>query len=321
MTPSPYDRAGLPELERHEHWIPVDGGVSLHAWVLHRRDLPADSPAVTVAHGFGGLAEGGLMHYAERFADAGFVSIIHDHRTFGRSGGWPRQDIDPWQQILDWRLVITYLQQLPDVDPDRIGLFGSSYGGGHALVLAGSDRRIKAVVAQVPTISGYEQGLRRNPTPEATQALRDRFIADERARLRGEEPARQLLVTTDPDVPSVYKDPGMIEYEEQFPMDDLGRFDHKITLRSTLKAQMYDPGVWVERIAPTPLLMICGTQDTMTPTDLQRAAFERAGEPKRLITFEGGHFGGYVDHFETAGGGAAAWFTEYLHPFSERGNS
>ncbi|MGW9029954.1 alpha/beta hydrolase [Streptomyces sp. NPDC055722] len=301
-------------LEREEHWIPVEGGVSLHAWVLRRTGLTTPAPAITVAHGFGGLAEGGLLHYAERFAEAGFVSIIHDHRSFGLSGGWPRQDIDPWRQILDWRRVITYTQDLPGVDPDRIGLFGSSYAGGHALVLAGSDRRIKAVVAQVPTISGYEQGKRRNPSPEQTQRLQDRFNADERAQMRGADAARQLLVTTDPDVPSVYKDPAMVTYEDQFPMDELGRFDHKITLRSTLKAQMYDPGIWIDRIAPTPLLMIVATNDTMTPTDMALAAYERAGEPKKLITYEGGHFGAYVDHFDDTGGGATDWFIQHLEP-------
>ncbi|MFI5798734.1 alpha/beta hydrolase [Streptomyces sp. NPDC051677] len=304
-------------LERTEHWIPAEGGIGLHAWVLRRTDLTRPAAAVTLAHGFGGLAEGGLMHYAELFAEAGFVSIIHDHRSFGGSGGWPRQDIDPWRQVLDWRRVITYLQDLPGVDPDRIGLFGSSYAGGHALVLAGSDPRIKAVVAQVPTISGYEQGKRRNPSPETTKRLQDRFNADERAQLRGAEPARQVLNSTDPDVTSVYKDPAMDAYEKRFPVPELARFDRKVTIRSTLKAQMYDPGVWIDRIAPTPLLMIIGDEDTITPSDIALAAYERAGEPKKLITYQGDHFGAYDDRFDQAGGGARDWFIQHLSPASD----
>lgn len=301
-------------LEREEHWIPAEGGVSLHARVLRRPDLTMPAPAVTVAHGFGGLAEAGLLHYAERFAEAGLVSIIHDHRGFWLSGGWPRQDIDPWRQIFDWRRVITYLAGLPGLDPNRIGLFGSSYAGGHALVLAGSDPRIKAVVAQVPTISGYEQGERRNMSPESRDRLQDRFNADERRQLHGAEPDRQLLISTDPDVPSAYKDPGMVAYENHFPVAELAKFDRKVTLRSTLKARMYDPGVWIGRISPTPLLMIVGTKDTLTPVDLALAAYESAGEPKKLITYEGDHFGAYVDHFEEAGGGATDWFVQHLKP-------
>jgi hypothetical protein len=48
------------------------------------------------------------------------------------------------------------------VDADRIGLWGTSYAGGRALVLGATDPRLKTVVAQVPTISGYQQSLRRN---------------------------------------------------------------------------------------------------------------------------------------------------------------
>lgn len=298
--------------ERTEHWIPVEGGVSLHAWELRPSSLGEITPAITLAHGFGGLAEGGLMHYAERFADAGFITMIHDHRSFGRSGGWPRQDIDPWVQIHDWRRVITYLQERPGVDAEAIGLFGSSYAGGHSLVLAGSDPRIKAVVSQVPTISGYEQGKRRNPSAATRKRLLERFQGDEHQMLHGGEPARQLLNHVDPDVPSAYTDPEMQEYEDRFPLGALDRHDHQITLRSTLKAQMYDPGVWVERIAPTPLLMIVGLQDRVTPADLAIGAYEKAGEPKRLVTYDGGHFDAYVDHFELVGGASTDWFTKHL---------
>lgn len=87
--------------------------------------------------------------------------LLHDHRGFGASDGEIRHDIDPWQQIADWRYAISYLESLPEVDPGRIGLWGTSYAGGHAIVLGATDRRLRAVVAQVPTISGYEQGLRR----------------------------------------------------------------------------------------------------------------------------------------------------------------
>jgi uncharacterized protein len=51
-----------------------------------------------------------------------------------------------------------------------------------------------------------------------------------------------------------------------------------------------------------------------TLTDVALAACERAGEPKKLITYEGGHFGACADHFEETGGGAADWFIEHLKP-------
>lgn len=54
-----------------------------------------------MAHGYGGNREMGLDRYARTFADAGFVVLVHDHRTFGASDGEPRNDVDPWRQIAD----------------------------------------------------------------------------------------------------------------------------------------------------------------------------------------------------------------------------
>jgi uncharacterized protein len=138
----------------------ADGGIELGAWLFLPASARLPSPAITMAHGYAGVREHGIAKFAEAFADAGFVVLLHDHRTFGVSGGEPRQDVDPWRQIADWRRAISYLESRPEVDSSRIGLWGTSYAGGHALVLGATDRRIACVVAQVPTISGYQQGLR-----------------------------------------------------------------------------------------------------------------------------------------------------------------
>jgi fermentation-respiration switch protein FrsA (DUF1100 family) len=104
----------------------------------------------------------------------------------------------------------------------------------------------------------------------------------------------------------------------EFPVPPTLAHDRKVTLRSTLKAQMYDPGVWSDRVSPTPLLMVVGTEDTVTPADLALAAFERAGDPKKLVTYPGGHFDAYLEHFETTSGAAEAWFTDHLTPKDAR---
>jgi uncharacterized protein len=298
-------------MTEHEIYISVEGGVKLHAWLFHPDQPGAPFPAITMAHGFAGLKYRGLRAYAERFAAAGFVVLVHDHRNFGRSGGEPRGDIDPWQQIADWRRVISFLESAPDVDASRIGLWGTSYAGGHALVLGATDRRIKAVVAQVPTISGYEQSLRRVPA-EQRPALERRFDEDERAQLRGEPPQSQLLNSLDPAVQAAYRSQALIDYQARFPLPDgVDAGDH-ITLRSTRRAQMYEPGQWAGRVSPTPLLMVVGSRDTTTPTDLALAAYERALEPKRLEIFDGAHYDAYVDAIDQTSAAATAWFTEHL---------
>jgi fermentation-respiration switch protein FrsA (DUF1100 family) len=262
-----------------------------------------------MAHGFGGTIEHDLRPYAERFAANGFAVLLHDHRGWGASGGEPRQDIDPWRQVADWRRAITFLADRPEVDQDRIGLWGTSYAGGHALVLGATERRIRAVVAQVPTISGYEQGLRRVP-PDRTAALEAAFDADERDNFHGEPLRRQAIVSADPDVPASYHLPAAVGFYLREHPDQVWR--NEITLRSNRAARMYEPGAWVSRVSPTPLLMIVATHDTVTVTDLALAAYERALEPKRLVLVPGGHFDPYVGEFETSASAALAWFREHL---------
>jgi dipeptidyl aminopeptidase/acylaminoacyl peptidase len=300
-------------MKRDEVFVPVDRDVTLHAWLYHPTGFRGPRPVITMAHGFAGLKYRGLDRYAECFAEAGFVVIVHDHRNFGLSGGALRGDIDPWQQIADWRRVISYIETLEGVDTRRIGLWGTSYAGGHAIVMAATDSRIKTVVSQVPTISGYQQSLRR-VTAEARPALNELFNEDERAQQRGEPPMVQALVSTDPNVRAAYRSQAVIDFHDQFEIPEGVDHGETVTVQSTRRAQMYEPGGYVARISPTPLLMVVGDRDGTTPTDLALAAYEQALEPKRLVMFEGGHYDAYLSAFEPTSSAALAWFREHLNP-------
>ncbi|MDX6328893.1 MAG: uncharacterized protein QOI83_1276 [Streptomycetaceae bacterium] len=294
--------------ERKDIEFEAEGGVVLRGW-LFLPDGPGPHPAITMAHGYAGTREHGLEPFARAFADDGFVVLLHDHRSFGLSDGQPRQDIDPWQQIADWRRAISYLESRPEVDPKRIGLWGTSYAGGHAIVLGATDRRLACVVSQVPTISGYEQSLRR-VAPEAVADLENAFSEDERAQFRGEAPRTQTIVSTDPAVPAAYRTQSAIDFYLQ-PLPH-GYWTNEVTVRSGRAARMYEPGMWITRVSPTPLLLVVATQDTITLTDLALAAYERALEPKKLLTIPGDHFDPYLSQFTRSSGAARAWFREHL---------
>jgi hypothetical protein len=75
---------------------------------------------------------------------------------------------------------------------------------------------------------------------------------------------------------------------------------------------MYEPGQWVSRVSPTPLLMIIGLNDTITLADTGLAAYERALQPKKLVTLPGGHFDAYLTDFEQSSAAARDWFVEHL---------
>jgi uncharacterized protein len=295
--------------QRRDVEFEVEGREYLRGWLFVPDGATGRLPAISMAHGYAGVKEHGIEPYARAFAEAGFVVLLHDHRNFGASDGAIRHDVDPWRQIADWRRAISFLENQPEVDSSRIGVWGTSYAGGHVIVLGATDRRIRAVVAQVPTISGFEQGLRRIP-PDAIPALENAFAEDERAQLRGEPPRRQLIVSADPSVPASYRSKDAIDFYLQ-PIPP-GIWENSVTSRSTRAARMYEPGIWVPRVSPTPLLMVVALNDTITVTDLALAAYERALEPKKLVTIQGGHFDPYLGQFPTSSAAAVAWFLEHL---------
>jgi len=114
--------------------IPVEG-IELDAWLFIPHSHGKKHPAITMAHGFTGTKHHGLERFAKAFCNAGFIVLVHDHRGFGASGGELCQDVNPGQQIADWRRVITYLEALPEVNPQPMGIWGTSYSGGHAIIL------------------------------------------------------------------------------------------------------------------------------------------------------------------------------------------
>jgi len=87
---------------------------------------------------------------------------------------------------------------------------------------------------------------------------------------------------------------------------------NEVTLRSVELLMEYEPGMYVERISPTPLLMVVAAGDHLVPSDLALEAYQRAREPKRLVLLPGGHFDAYVKDFDTASGAARDWFFQHL---------
>ncbi|MHA6729498.1 alpha/beta hydrolase [Devosia sp. A369] len=289
--------------------ISAGDGVELGAWLFLPEEGAGPFPAITMAVGFAGLKEHQLQGFARAFAQAGFVVVVHDHRNFGSSGGTERGDIDPWRQIDDWRMVISWLEARPEVDPERIGLWGTSYAGGHALVLGATDRRIKAVVSQVPTISGIQQGLRR-VAPDQLEAYENNMIEADRSYFRTGTLARMAVVDSSSQMPAAYRSEDAQAFYMQ-PLDG-AEWENSMTVRSVRAARMYEPGLFVAAVSPTPLLMIVAERDRMTPTDLALAAYERALAPKELTLIRGGHFSPYLEEFKSASEAALTWFTRHL---------
>ena len=135
---------------------------------------------------------------------------------------------------------------------------------------------------------------------------------DRAARYRGEAPAMVPVVDPDPLAVSALSTPDSWECFGETGKDRAPTWSNEVTLRSVEMFMEYEPSAYLERISPTPLLMVVAAGDHLTPTDLALEAYQRAREPKRLVLLPGGHFDAYVKDFETASGAARDWFREHL---------
>jgi uncharacterized protein len=288
-------------------------GVTLRGWFYEAEGSRAPGAAVVMAHGFSAVKEMYLDSFAEVFAAAGLHVLVFDNRGFGASDGEPRQEIDPWAQVRDYRHAITYVSTVPGVDRRRIGIWGSSYSGGHVLVVAAIDRRVKAVVSQVPLVSGHDN-LRALVRADFIAGFRDQFDADRLARFRGERPAMVPVVDKDPLAPSALPTPDSWEWFTETGSTRAPAWRNEVTLRSVEMFTEYEPGTYLPYISPTPVLLLVAAGDHLVPSELAIAAFDKAHQPKELVILPGGHFDAYTKGFEASSGQARDWFTRHLAP-------
>ena len=290
----------------------TEDGVTLRGWLYLPDRAAGQVPTIVMAHGFSAVKEMYLDRYAEAFAAGGLGALVFDNRNFGASDGQPRQHIDPWEQVRDYRDAITFAETLPEVDKNRIGVWGSSYSGGHVLALGAIDRRVKCVVAQVPLISGH-RNARRLIRADLIAVVQAQFDADRRARYAGKAAAMIPVVAQDPMAPCALPTADSWEWFTETGKKRAPAWRNEVTLQSVELFTEYEPGAYIERVAPTPLLMVVAAKDHLTPADLALEAYARGLEPKRLEILPGGHFEAYVDPgFEQASGAATEWFVQHL---------
>jgi len=290
-------------------------GAALHAWFYPASGATRKSACVVMAHGWTSTKKMYLDKFAEVFANAGLAVLVFDNRGWGDSGtaqGRVRHEIDPWEQIRDYQHAITYAQNRPEVDPDRVGVWGTSFSAAHAFVVAAIDRRVKAVCGQAPFISGratYANLARVNnlvvgPAP---------FTADRRARAQGAAPTMVPVVGSDPGVLVGLPTPDSLEFFTHARAELDPEWPNEVTLRSIDNFYGYEPARFLVDITPTPLLMIVGREDGLTGGNLAAAAYHTAAEPKKIVFLPGGHFAAYTgEGFTVASQAARDWFDAHL---------
>lgn len=276
-----------PEMTRLDLRFPC-GQATCAAWLY----LPKGGerpPVVVMAHGFAGTRDVGLSTFAERFARAGIAAFVFDYRSFGASGGLPRQIVDPWQQMEDWRAALAFVRARPDVDGQRVALWGSSLGAGHALAVAAKDRDLRAVVAQAPLIDTGVEG-------EATYygaAWAARLVltgwADLVVSAFGGAPIEIAAIARPGDFGMIIDDAAYAAFETLVGPGSTYR--NAVAARSIFTFDSYNPAKETAAIT-APVLLIASRTDRFAPFSAVQAYADRAKNVS-VETFDGDHFDVY----------------------------
>jgi uncharacterized protein len=288
----------------------ISHGLRLQA-NFHTPEGPGPHPTLIVQHGFSGVKEM-VDDFCAYFVRHGFACFAYDYPTLGESEGEPRSDSDPIAQIRSIRDAVSFLELRDDVDSDRIGFWGSSYSGGHAIAIAALEKRVKCVVSQVPLVNGMAT-MRALQSIEGVAQLREALNEESRSMMRGNPPSVLPVSVDDPTAPQVFPGRRTSQYLKDV-LADIPTWRNQATLRTVGYVMDYDVTGHVPEIGITPLLMIIGKVDEITPIGPQLDVYRAAGEPKKLVIVDGDHYSVYEHDkcFEPAAAAAAAWFVEHL---------
>lgn len=266
-------------------------------------------PVVVLGHGLGAVREMRLDAYSERFAAAGIATLAFTYRYFGDSGGTPRQLMSVRRQLADWDAALDFVKSCPEVDGGRVAIWGSSFGGGHAIEVASRHPELKAAISQCPFTDGLESaaalGLR------ASLRITPTVMRDFAARLFGREPV-MVPIAALPGRPALMNAHDALPgYQALMPKGM--RFVNHVAARVIPEIISYRPGRRAAKVR-LPILFCVSRTDTVTPPERTIAMAARAprGETK---VYDCGHFDFYLgNHFEEAVTDQTEFLRRHLHP-------
>jgi pimeloyl-ACP methyl ester carboxylesterase len=294
--------------EREDLTFP-SGEDTCAAWLYRPDGVAGAVPCIVMAHGFTATRGDRLPAYAERFAAAGLAVLLFDYRHFGDSTGTPRQLLDIGRQQADYHAAVAFARTLEGVDAQRIALFGTSFSGGHVVVVATQDPSIAAVVSQCPFADGLA-ALRVVPPRVALRATA-LGLADQAAALAGRAPRMMpavgapgsFAVMTAPDA-----QPG---FDALVPQGSPWR--NEVAARIMLRVATYRPVRSAASVA-CPLLVCVCEGDQTTPPGAAIKMGERAPRGE-VLRYPVGHFEIYLgEPFEQAVAAQTAFLRRHLAP-------
>jgi pimeloyl-ACP methyl ester carboxylesterase len=281
------------------------GDAQCAGW-LYLPDTARPAPVVVMAHGFSGTRDVGLPAMALRLARSGFAAFVFDYRYFGASGGLPRQVVDPPKQLDDWRAALRFVRSREEVDAERVALLGSSLGGGHALIVAAGDPKLRAVIARAPLVDSSTEG-------EATffgvgwvVRLLLTGWADLFGSAFGRDPILIPAIAPGSGFGMIVDDTAYGAFEKL--VEPGSTYRNAVAARSPFLFDDYDPAAHTAAIT-APVLLIASRSDRFAPFAAVESYRSRAPNVE-VATFDGDHFDVYVPPAATQAEDAAVEFLE-----------
>jgi fermentation-respiration switch protein FrsA (DUF1100 family) len=285
----------------------------------HLRLPPGDAgdggprPALVFTGPFTGVKEQVTGLYADRLSDAGFVTLAFDHRTFGASGGTPRQHEDAAGKLADLRAATSALAAHPAVDAARIGCVGICLGGGYALKHSAFDPRIGAV-ALVAGAYNDPRAMRDGMGDEGYRATMARFAEVAQRQDAGGDVEYLPAVSSDPEGEAAMPGPEPWAYYGTERSASPG-WDNRVTRLSIRELLTFDAAIGADFVAPTPTLVVHGRRDDYCSPTAAQDVHDRIAGPKDLLWLDTTNHIDLYDvprYVDPAVERVAAWMTDHL---------
>lgn len=260
-------------------------------------------PGIVLCHGFAGVKELLLPAYAEAFCRDGFVVLSFDYRGFGQSGGVPGKLV-PREQILDIRNALTFLQSQPEVEPGRLALWGTSFGGANAIVAAAQDKRVKCLVVQLT----FGDGERVITGPLETGEKEKMYAMIAKMQSRAVTQNKVMMVP----IHKVLTDEQSIDFYNRYK-DEYSALDVKIPFLTVHETMEHKPEKFLADVG-VPIFIVAAENDKVNPREESEILYEKAASPKELYVVKGAtHYELYEgEKFRETAAKQTEWFNKYL---------
>ena len=288
------------------------GGVRCAA-ILHLPEGAGPFPAILMVHGWGGVQDALTLPFYAPFNEAGFAVMTFDYVGWGQSDGTPRNVINPWHRERDVESALQHLREQPRIDPRRVVLWGTSFGGGHVVQVAARHPELLGAITQVPMLDGMAAVKAVPPMRMARFGLSG--LAD---LLRGSKPIYLPVVAGEGEWSSMDRDGAALAMQkgQEAMVEALGAealpYDNRVAARSLLTMGLYRPFKSLKDVT-IPLLIVGATRDTVAPF-VEKRIRELKNPRIRIEILDANHFEPY---FEPALSRNLAYQLEFLKSLAQ----